>query len=53
MLRNIVSFVASVIIGYLSAYLLDLAIAHYQLWKAENRWENALHDLRQQRRTTT
>ena len=53
MLRNIVSFIASVISGICAAYLLDLAIARYQLWKAENRWENALHDLRQQRRTTT
>ena len=53
MLYNVFKFVASVILGYLSAYLLDLAIAHFQLWKAENRWENALHDLRQQRRTTT
>lgn len=42
MLRNIVKFVVSVILGYYSAYLLDLSIAHFQRWKAKQRFVEAL-----------
>ena len=42
MLHNIVKFVVSVILGYFSAYLLDLAIAHFQRWQAKQRFVEAL-----------
>ena len=42
MLYNVFKFVASVILGYLSAYLLDLTIAHFQRWTAKKRFEEAL-----------
>ena len=42
MLRNIAKFVVSVILGYYSAYLLDLALAHLERWKAKKRFVEAL-----------
>ena len=53
MLHNVLKAVVSVILGYLSAYLLDLAIARYERWKDDKDWKNTLEDLRQQLRTTS
>ena len=42
MLRNIAKFVVSVILGYYSAYLLDLALAHLERLQAKKRFVEAL-----------
>ena len=42
MLRTVIWYASHATLGYLFGRLLNSSIAHYQLWKAKKRFEEAL-----------
>ena len=53
MLRNIVSFIASVTLVFFYAYILDPIIADFKQMLDEKRWDKEYEEIRQQRESTT
>ena len=53
MLRNLVTFVATVILVFFYAYILDPIIANFKQMLDEKRWDKEYEEIRKQRESTT